>query len=67
MTTLTWILFGTTIGWMLIAIWVTSVAVRLATRLTRSEQLFKEQEREHIREIQELANQYPPPKGDIAP
>lgn len=67
MTSLAWIFLGTTVLWTVLALLALSAVYRLSDEVTRQKTLFKEQEREHIKEIQELVNQYPPPKGDIAP
>lgn len=67
MTTWAWVFVGTTVFCLLLAA-VALVAVhQLADEVNRQRRLFREQERVHIQEIQELVNQYPPPEGDIAP
>jgi hypothetical protein len=58
MTGWAWLFLGLSVFWMVMTSWILTAAIRLAARLNRAEELFKEQEREHIREIQELVNQY---------
>jgi Na+-transporting methylmalonyl-CoA/oxaloacetate decarboxylase gamma subunit len=67
MTSLAWIFLGTTVLWMVLALLALAAVYQMADEVTRQKVLFKEQEREHIKEIQELVNQYPPPKGDVIP
>lgn len=67
MSSLAWIFLGTTVLWMVLALLALAAVYRLADEVARQKLLFRAQEREHIKEIQELVNQYPPPKGDIAP
>lgn len=67
MTALAWILFGTTLLWMVLAFALFHASLKLATEVERQKRMFREQERAHIQEIQELVNQYPPPPGDLSP
>lgn len=67
MTGMAWIFLGTTVLWMVLALLALAAVYRLSDEVARQKLLFRAQEREHIKEIQELVNQYPPPKGDIAP
>lgn len=67
MTTWAWVLFGCFLVMFLMSAWLLYACVRLAAAVNQWEARFQEAELEHIREIQELVNQYPPPKGDLAP
>lgn len=67
MSTLAWVFFGTTLLWMVLAFAMFYAALKLATEVERQKRMFREQERAHIQEVQELVNQYPPPQGDLAP
>lgn len=67
MTNWAWVFFGGFLVMFLLAAWLLFAAVRLAAAVNEWEAKFKEAEMEHIREIQELVNQYPPPSGDLAP
>jgi hypothetical protein len=67
MTGWAWVFLGTTVFCLLLAA-VALVAVhQLADEVNRQRRLFREQERVHIKEIQDLANQYPPPQMDLGP